>query len=190
MSHQRAMNQATLELVKANMGWQDGEIAVRRSPGRPRPDAGSWFLAIWNGPQTWGLKTAQELFPSVNLTLTKRFNNPHDRDDDVLIAEEDGITEKMAVLTSTLYALQNDIRYRADELMPEGYSGFVTAPKPMSVTAAEECTAQWFGGTQAHETHGKTRGQFTGGDSGVYGLRMTVNFGNWSFIHPWDLGRV
>ena len=190
MSVYRAMNQATLELIRANGGFAEEASAITRK-GKPRPGfGGDFFLSVWGGQQQWRLKTAQEVWMQNNLTLTKRFTKPHDRDDEELIQEEYGIMEQMNYLCSLLYSLQNEIRDRADELMPEGYKGFVTAPKPMSVTDAEDCGPQWFGGSHGHETRGSTRGQYSGGDAEVYGLKTTVTFGDWSFIHPWDTGRI
>lgn len=190
MSVRRAMKQATREFLTSTGGWNLYDCAITRRGGKPHPACGEWFLSIWGGQRTSGIKTAQDYKLSINLTLTRRFSGPMDREDLALDKEEEGVDEKMDVLLSFLYSNQNEIRYRADELMPAGYGGFVTAPYPIQDMEPEEVGPQWFGGTAGHITRGIHRGEFAGGDSQVYGFKANLVFGNWTFIHPVSTGQL
>ncbi len=181
MSIRRTMKQATLEICKAEMGWLAGQVAIVRRGGKPRPDCGEWFLGIWAGTREWGMTTASYPRMSVQLTLTLKISGPIDRYDVALDEEEDGFDDHMDQLAGFLFANQNKIRERADQLMPAGCTGFVCAPRPINDPEPETVGPQWFDGAPAnHRIPGGI------GDGDICGFRSTLIYGGWTFQHPWD----
>lgn len=180
------MKQATLQYVKQLQGWQDGDIAIVRGGsqgGRPRPDCGEWFLGIWGGNmQQRGVeRTSPYVNLAINLTLTRKFTNPIDRWDVSLDAEEDGISERLTTITNLLWKYQNEIRDRADKLMPVGKGDFIEAPYPVSVSDVNPVGPEWFASQPANWRQPGGRG-----DGNIYGMVSTINFGGWTFQHPYS----
>lgn len=175
MSVRRSMKQAVVEHV-TSQGWPDFQAAIVAAPGKPNPDCGVLFLGVWGASRQWASKTSAEVQMAVNLTLTMRIDTPSDRWSVSLDELEDGFDEVMDTLASILYQGQNEIRARADELMPAGLTGFVEAPRPLSDGEPVRCTADWWDARPG-------RGE---GDGLIYGFRSTLQFGGWTFIHPWN----
>lgn len=175
-SARRAFKLAIVEYLSANAGMDAGAIAIGAAPGRPRPECGEWFICVWGGSRSFGIKTALDVTQSVNLTLTKRFTGPIDRWDQALDAEDDGFDERMGALVSLLMAGQNDIRKRTAELMADGVDGTSEAPYPMNDPEPQPVGAEWF---EAEAGPGKGGGQ-------IYGLQSTLVYGGLRITHPWD----
>lgn len=182
MSVRRAMKQAVVEYLGANDGWLPEHIAITGTGGKPRPNCGDWFVGVWGAQRQWNMTTAAQVSMSVNVTLTQRFNGPVDRWDVALDELEEGFDERMDHLASILFAGQNEIRARADDLMPAGLGGFVEAPHPIYDSEPEPVRADWF--------HSSDDGGRNQGDGNLYGFKSTLLYGGWTFIHPVSLARL
>jgi hypothetical protein len=182
-----AFKKATCQFLVETAGLDDGAIAIVGKPGKPRPNCGPWFYGVWGGGRAWQMKTALDALVNVNITITKRLEQPLDRLDDALDAECDGIDEAVGRLITLLWNGQNLIRSMTAALMDDGVptildgvggssDGTSEAPRVLNDSEPDYCGPDWFssppvGGPEALQ---------------VYGLQATVVFGGLRITHPWD----